>query len=154
MRWLDSISDSTDMSLNKLQEIVTDGEAWRAAVHGVAKSVTWLSNLTRTSLDANHGSAKNLLLRIKSLGSSNLLQSWGQRLGIPARENRTGSSPGSPTPQMWLGTLLSLSKLSLSICQVRETSYLSAYLTGLFWDAWHKVLSATPNTWKALHSSL
>ena len=52
MRSFDSVTNSMDMSLNKLQEIVKDREGWRAAVHGVAKIWTWLSNWTTMELHA------------------------------------------------------------------------------------------------------
>ena len=128
-RWLDGTSNSMDMSLRKLQETVKDREAWHAAIHGITKSQTWLSNWTTTE-----GKSRDFIMIHKTLSFPGGVS--GKELACQCRRHkRYGFNP-------WIGMIPG--------GEHRNPLHYPCLENPTDWGAWWAIVHRVAKSWKQL----
>ena len=128
MKWLNDITDSMDMSLSRLQELVMDREDWRAAVHRVAKSQTRLSDWTELNPWVHDATAVKLF---KSYFLGTTEHPLRQKSWLEKSPFRKVESSGNVIPTLWVEAALKISRFLISIC---SSAVLKLLISPMDWN--------------------
>ena len=144
MKWLDGITDSMDMSLSKLCELAMDREAWRAVVHGIAKSQKWLSNWIDWTESPNRSEtwASQVALVVKNLlANAGNIRDLGS---IPGSGRSPGGGHGNPLQYSCLENLMDRGAWQATVHKVAQSQTLLKWLS-IHAQKWN-LLMAIENT--------